>query len=244
MRRSILTLLLLPLLVIPGCGGTASLVGYGIYGKQGEALLCRPEGKGPFPAVVYNHGLIVDRDGYQGATLRGYNLDGICQALARDGFLAFAPIRGSGRGHLSRHKEEVSRAVEYVKTRPDVDPSRIALMGFSRGGLLTLMVAVERNDLTAVVILAPAPGRGHFEKAVQRVPSLNAPVLLLVEQGDDSWILEDFEMLKRALQAHGKEGRMIRYDRGGGHRLFWEVDYYWEDVRAFLRKELSGKTLR
>jgi len=217
----------------------ASLIDYGTGAGQGQALLCRPEGDGPFPAVIYNHGLIVDVFGYQGAALRGYNLDGICEALAKDGFLAFIPIRRSGRGNIAGHKEEVLRAIDYVKTRPDVDPSRIALMGFSRGGLLTLMVGVERNDLKALLILAPAPGRGYFAEAVRDVSSISVPVLLLVETGDDPWILEDVDMLEQALQVNGKEALVIRYDRGGGHRLFWDVDYYWEDVRVFLSDKLG-----
>ena len=77
-------------------------------------------------------------------------------------------------------------------------------MGFSREGLLTLLVGVERRDLKALLILAPAPGRGLFAEAVFRVASLNPPVLLLVEPGDRSLILEDFEMLERALRAHEK----------------------------------------
>ncbi len=180
-------------------------------------------------------------EGYDGASERGYDLDGICRALAKDGFLALAPIRDSGRGDIPGHKNEISRAVDYVKILPDVDPSRVALMGFSRGGLLTLMVGVERRDLKALLILAPAPGRGRFAEAVLRVASLNSPVLLLVEEGDRSWIREDFEMLERALRAHGKEVRAIRYDRGGGHRLFWNVGYYWKDVSSFLREHL-GRT--
>ncbi|MFQ5850106.1 MAG: dienelactone hydrolase family protein [Candidatus Binatia bacterium] len=229
---------LLFLFVIQSCGG-ASLVNH-IGGEKGEALLCKPGGKGPFPAVVYNHGKIVDLEGYAGASARGYELDEICRALAMDGFLAVAPIRGSGRGNILRHKEEVSRWVDYVMTLPDVNPSRVALMGFSRGGLLTLMVGVERRDLKAVLILAPAPGQGLFAEAVQRVPSLNSPVLLLVEAGDHPWILDDFALLERALGEYGKEVRAIRYDRGGGHRLFWDVGYYWKDVRAFLREKLGG----
>ncbi len=112
-------------------------------------------------------------------------------------------------------------------------------MGFSRGGLLTLMVGVEREDLKSLVNLAPAPGRGHFAEAVERVPALNVPILLLVEASDEEMILEDFELLKDALQAHGKEARSIRYNQGGGHRLFWGVDYYWQDVRAFLHETLG-----
>lgn len=207
--------------------------------------ICRPVGKGPFPTVIYNHGLIVDNVGYQRAAQRGYNLDGICKALAADGFLAFAPIRQSGRGNIPRHKEEVSRAIDYVISLPEVDPSRVALMGFSRGGLLTLMVGVERNDLRAFLILAPAPGgRGDFAQAVKRVPSLTAPVLLLVEAGDGTDILENFDMLDQSLRAHGKEVRSIRYTRGGGHRLFCDIGYYWDDVRTFLREKLGGTASR
>ncbi|MFQ5542099.1 MAG: dienelactone hydrolase family protein, partial [Candidatus Binatia bacterium] len=218
--------------------GEASLVSYQFGGEKRQALICRPEGKGPFPAVVYNHGRIVDVEGYDGARERGYDLDEICRALAIDGFLALTPIRDSGRGNIPGHKKEVSQAVDYVKSLPDVDPTRVALMGFSRGGLLALMVGVERKDLKALLILAPAPGRGRFAQAVQRVASLNSPVLLLVEAGDRYRILEDIELLERALLANEKEGRVIRYDRGGGHRLFWNVGYYWKDVSSFLREKL------
>lgn len=214
-----------------------TLVAYSIGGEQGQAVLCRPDGKGPFPTVVFNHGRGLDIEGYQ--TGQGCNLDGIAQALAEDGFLAFAPIRKSGRYNIPGRKEEVSRAVDYVETQADVDPSRVVLMGYSQGGLLTLMVGVERDDLKALVITACPLAGGHFAEAVQRVPSLNAPVLLLVEAGDSPAILEAFEMLEQALREHEKEVEAIRYDRGGGHGLFADVGYYWEDVRAFLKQKLG-----
>lgn len=227
------------LIIFLGCA-EGRIVNYPVKGEQGEALICRPEGEGPYPAVIYNHGLIVDRVGYRRVSTLGYDLDGICQTLAKDGFLAFLPLRGTGVRNLPGHVEEVSRAIDYVKTLGEVDPSRIALMGFSRGGLLTLMVGVERKDLSALVILAPAPGRGHFAAAVEGVHSIKTPVLLLVEGSDSSRILEDYEMLKDALPAHRKESRAIRYNRGGGHRLFWRVDYYWADVKRFLQETMVG----
>ncbi|MGH7772008.1 MAG: dienelactone hydrolase family protein [Candidatus Binatia bacterium] len=227
------------LFMLQGCGAVGSMVSYRFGGAEEKALLCRPLGEGPFPTVVYSHALIVDLNGYQGAARRGYDLDGICQALAADGFLAFAPIRQSGPGNIPRHKEEASRAIDYVKTLPDVDASRIALMGFSRGGLLTLMVGLERKDLKALLILAPAPGEGHFAEAVKRISSLRAPVLLLVEASDDPRILENSSALERALLGPGGEVRSIRYNRGGGHRLFYDAGYYWNDVSAFLREKLG-----
>jgi hypothetical protein len=68
----------------------------------------------------------------------------MCEALASEGVLAFIPIReierGLRPGDIPNNQAELSRAVDYVKGLPDVDPSRLALMGHSRGGLLTLMV--------------------------------------------------------------------------------------------------------
>jgi hypothetical protein len=83
---------------IKGYGGMAFSAEYRIGGVNPEALLCRPEGKGPFPAVVHNHGVGVDTVGYQKALKRGYDLPGICKELSADGFLTFVPIRQGGSG--------------------------------------------------------------------------------------------------------------------------------------------------
>jgi hypothetical protein len=90
-RRKFCYLTCLLFFVIQGCGGVTSNVSYRIGGEDPQALLCRPEGKGPFPAVVHNHGVGVDIQGYQKAVKRGYNLPGICKELAGDGFLALIP---------------------------------------------------------------------------------------------------------------------------------------------------------
>lgn len=222
-----------------GYGNAASMVTYSVRGYQGEALLCRPEGKGPSAIVVYNHAVIVDNVGYRKARARGYNMDKICEALAAEGFLVFAPIRRSGPGNLVGLKEQVSQAVDYVKSLPDVDPSRIVLMGFSRGGTLTLMVAVERKDLKAIIIQAPAPAGGYLVRAIKQIAAINAPVLLMVEAADTEINLSDVEELEKALRAHAKDVRSIRYTRGGGHQLFWDVGYYWDDVKNFLRERLG-----
>lgn len=240
-RPSVMSLLPISLILaaLQHCAG-APTVRYQVGEAKGKALLIRPEGKGPFPAVIYNHGKIVDVIGYQGARKHGYKVDAICQALAKEGYLVFVPLRSSGAGNVEGHQREVSRAVDYLKTREDVDASRIALMGFSRGGLLTLMVGVERDDLKGLLILAPAPGVGHFAETVKHVGKIKVPVLLLVEASDSSSIIEDYEMLERALKENKKEVTAIRYERGGGHRLFWDVGYYWKDTQAFLARTVGG----
>ena len=212
------------------------------YGAEPDALLCRPEGKGPFPAVVYSHGQVATPQMLKQAQEGGWKRT--CQRLAADGFLAFVPIREfySDRKppQVPSNRNELSQIVEHVKSLPDVDPSRVALMGHSRGGLLTLMVGVERKDLKALVITAPADIRPYFSQGVARVSLISAPVLLMVEVSDEMGSLGAVNVLDEALKKQGKEVRTIRYDRGGGHFLFVGSGdlYWWDDVRAFLREKL------
>lgn len=238
-----LHLIFLLLFAIQGYGGLAFSADYRIGGMNPEALLCRPEGKGPFPTVVHNHGVGVDTVGYQKALKRGYNLPAICKELSVDGFLTFVPIRQGGPGlrNLPPHKAQVLEAIDYVKRLPDVDPSRIALTGNSRGGLLTLMVGVEQPDLKALVIMAPAEIGRNFSNALSQISSLNAPVLLLVEKSDEPEFQNNFDTLDRVLRENKKEVKSIRYDRGGGHNLFHGAGYYLQDIKVFLHEKLSGK---
>jgi putative addiction module component (TIGR02574 family) len=93
-------------------------------------------------------------------------------------------------------------------------------MGNSRGALLTLMVGVEQKGLKALVIMAPAEIGRYFSTTLSEVPSLDAPILLLVEASDESGIQNNFDTLDRILREHKKEARSICYKRGGGHNLF------------------------
>jgi dienelactone hydrolase len=241
--------LILPLVLLAyGRDAMAAVSNFSVNGEQLEALVCRPEGPGPFPAVVYNHGSIVDAIGLSGASARGNRLDVICETLAQDGFLSFFPIREKlprGKGYnqyQDYYKEIASRAIDYVRTLPDVATARIAVMGHSMGGLLSLLLGTERNDVKALVVFAPAQGPRNglvFDTVVQSADKLNAPLLLLVEKSDSNHIIGGVNKLDEALKKHKKPAKVIRYDRGGGHELFFNVDYYWEDVRAFLRENLT-----
>jgi dienelactone hydrolase len=215
---------------------------YQIGGANPEALLCRPEGKGPYPGVVHNHGVGVDIQGFRKAVRRGYDLPAICKALSAAGFLTFIPIRQGGRGlsTLLSHKTQVLQAIEYVKGLPEVDSSRVAIMGNSRGALLALMVGVEQKGLKALVIMAPAEIGRYFSKTLSQVPALVAPVPFLVETSDESETQKNFDTLDQILREDKKDVKSIRYDRGGGHNLFHGAGYYLQDVKAFLNEKLGG----
>jgi len=233
--------ILLLLVSIQGCGEVISSGDYRIGGWNPDALLCRPEGKGPFPAIVHNHGVGVDIQGYEKAVARGYNLPAICKELAAGGFVTFIPIRRGGPGPLTvaSHKAQVIQAINHVKSLPDVDPSRVAVSGNSRGALLTLMAGIEEKGVKALVVMALAAVGTNLAATLPRIPVLEAPVLLLIEKSDTAEHQKIFDELDRLLRDHKKEVKSIRYDRGGGHELFHGAGYYLEDIKAFLHEKLG-----
>ncbi|QEG20499.1 alpha/beta hydrolase family protein [Mariniblastus fucicola] len=89
----------------------------------------------------------------------------VADHLSRNGIAVFRyDERGVGRstgtfeGATSADlATDVEAAIDYLKGRRDVDPTRIILIGHSEGGLLAPMIAARRDDVAGVVLLAP-PG--------------------------------------------------------------------------------------
>tara|TARA_Y100000758_G_scaffold298541_1_gene259900 strand:+ start:670 stop:1497 length:828 start_codon:yes stop_codon:yes gene_type:complete len=193
--------------------------------------ICRPQGQGPFPAVLYNHGGLGDAI--------GGDLEGTCRALAEEGFLAHSAKRPETVS-LEGHLDKVLDALDSLRENPDADKDRIGIMGFSRGGLLTLQAAIERPDnINAIVLFAPAPAKQTLENTLKFVAAIGAPVRVYVAandlyQADHVQLAKDVEA---ALRAANKEVELTIYPEFGndGHELFFELrDSYWLDVLAFL----------
>ncbi len=193
--------------------------------------ICRPQGQGPFPAVLYNHGGLGDAI--------GGDLEGTCRALAEEGFLAHSAKRPETVS-LEGHLDKVLDALDSIRENPDADKDRIGIMGFSRGGLLTLQAAIERSDnINAIVLFAPAPAKQTLENTLKFVAAIGAPVRVYVAandlyQADHVQLAKDVEA---ALRAANKEVELTIYPEFGndGHELFFELrDSYWLDVLAFL----------
>jgi len=53
---------------------------------------------------------------------------------------------------------DIRAALAYLRTRADVDPARLFLVGHSEGGLIAPMVAVDEPSLAGIVLMA-GPGR-------------------------------------------------------------------------------------
>jgi dienelactone hydrolase len=133
------------------------------------ATVIRPEGaREPLPAVLIlpGHGTMA-----QAAGLEPSEQEVSAPELARAGLIAVAvEPRGFGRLGVLEHLEidglarlvgrtwfglvlqDAMRAVDYLATRPDVDPTRIAATGTGLGGGLALYLAALDERVQAVVI--------------------------------------------------------------------------------------------
>lgn len=110
-------------------------------------IVSKPPGAGPFPLIVVNHG------GFEPATTMGE----VCKNLTRLGCVAIASdYRGVGGSEGMRElaKGEVTdvlSAIDHAETLPFVDRKRVAMLGFSHGGCISLLAAAHDDRIKAVV---------------------------------------------------------------------------------------------
>lgn len=147
-----------------------------------HALLWRPRGRGPFPAVLFNHGSYGTR-----TPLDPDHPDAIGPVFARHGYvLLFLLRRGVGlsddqgtadgdlmdsafaaRGRAGRNRvqlqllegeelNEAMAALAFLRALPEVDARRVAVAGHSFGGSLTLLQAASDTTLRAAVVFSGA----------------------------------------------------------------------------------------
>jgi hypothetical protein len=112
--------------------------------------------------------------------------------LARHGYgVLLFDRRGEGKSEGDSNllgwggDKDILAAIEYLKTRPDVEPGRIGGLGLSVGGELMLQAAAETDELAAVV--SEGAGTRQFSEQLEEFHGfervLNAPGFLFVTAG-------------------------------------------------------------
>jgi dienelactone hydrolase len=193
--------------------------------EQIPAILHKPDGAGPFPAVVIMH----DCSGL-GPTSSGAPERWAKELLAQ-GFVVIIPDSFSSRGHElgvctdpSPSRNEVSpyrrardayAALSYLRGLPYVDGEHIGLLGRSHGASTTLVAMVASGGNWQPLGQEPA----GFAAAVALFPECNlplggwrngagvfkprAPLLILIGEKDDWTPAEPCVNLAAAAQAAG-----------------------------------------
>ena len=132
-------------------------------GVKLAGTLTLPSGKGPFPAVVLIAGSGAhDRD----ETIFGHKpFAVIADRLTRDGIAVLRmDKRGSAKstGDYSSATDDdfgvdAAAEVAFLRTRVDIDPARVGLIGHSEGGLVAPKVAAKDPRIAFIVLMA-GPG--------------------------------------------------------------------------------------
>jgi dienelactone hydrolase len=162
------------------------------------ATILRPDGAGPFGAVVLNHG--VSGSARERARESAELLMGAAQVFARRGYVVVMPLRrgfGATGGEMAEdpgscarpdyHKAErnaaddVMAAYQYARALPYVDGSKMILAGQSAGGMVSLFTAGTRSPEGLTAVLSFAAGRGGDPDANPGVPCAIEPVAKVLD---------------------------------------------------------------
>ena len=133
-------------------------------GAVQAGTLYLPKSDGPHPAVVWVHG--------SGPMTRlTYSPTGIVPSLVQSGVAVLSyDKRGAGEsdgqccpgddGHFNLLAADAAGAVNALATRPDIDPTRIGLVGASQAGWI-VPLTTARTDHVAFTAMVDAPAVSH-----------------------------------------------------------------------------------
>jgi dienelactone hydrolase len=235
-----------------------------------EAYLYKPEGKGPFPVVIYNHG---SRPGNERAE-RPFAYVG--KMLAASGYLVLVPERrgygksegtpfvegiGDDRGsryvvRLQQEADDVIAAAEFAKTLPDADASRIAVIGWSFGGIVSVFAA-SRSALFRVVVDQAGgalswDGSPALQSALKEAAGkIRIPLLGMVAENDQT--TKSVKVVVKEAKKHGDRATLIVYPPfkprekpngiAPGHMIFSAqgIQLWEHDLKDFLTKQMAAQ---
>lgn len=197
-----------------------------ISGENGApdvyAYVAKPQGDGPFPAVIMIHEFF------------GLNesIVGKAEGLAEEGYLVVAPdtFRGSTTGWIPRaiyqviktKPEQINQDLDtvfaWLASQPEVKADRIGVMGFCYGGRASLGYSLHNDRLAATVIFYGSP-----ETDPQVLQSLPAPVLGIFGGADRSIPVETVRAFEAALNQVGIPNEITIYE-GQPHAFVTEIE--------------------
>ena len=228
-----------------------------------EAYLYKPDGDGPFPVVIYNHG---SRAGAERSE-RPFTFVG--RLLTSAGYAVLVPERrGYGKSDGQTFSEEIGfdRSERYVrrldaeagdvlaalallKTVPWVDTRRVAIMGWSFGGIVSVFAASREPRFFAVVDQAGGAltwaGSHALQAALpEAARKIRSPLLCMGAENDAT--TENVKKVCGAAKAAGADAQLLMYppftpahtppNVAPGHLIFSAegVSHWDKDVLRFL----------
>ncbi|WP_373531561.1 dienelactone hydrolase family protein [Vampirovibrio sp.] len=206
-----------------------------VKGEPMQAYMARPQGEGPWPAVV----VLMEIFGVNA------HIQDVTQRIAAEGYVAIAPnyyhrtTQNMELGYTQAdattgfsHKEQTTRAgllddlqatIEFLKQQPTVGAShKMGCIGFCFGGHVAF-IAATLPEISATAAFYPggvatsSPGGG--EPTVESVGDIHGQMLCLFGMEDPLIPAEDNQRIEQALKAANRRYEVIRY-ANTGHGFF------------------------
>jgi dienelactone hydrolase len=257
--RTQLTLLLLTLTAV-AAPGEFKLSGERWTYREGEfvmnGILLKPDGKGPFPAVLISHGL--------GGNAESFGLNK-AREMVKWGFVCIAPsythsagasgvrpgatkggppIKGSGQhaadfGASAENLRRAQACLDLLSRMPEVNAKRMFAYGHSMGGFVTIGLAASApGRLQAAAITGSGIGRGEGYPApsATKAEQVRTPFLLLHGSADTTVRPSQSEELKGILDKNRVPNDRTVYD-GEGHPIDQtQRERVFDSVRTWFAK--------
>ena len=199
------------------------------------AVVYKPDGPGPFPTVIWNHGS-------EKTPASSRQFDAVADIFVPAGYGVFAPSRrghdtsegayigdlldaeekrvgADGAGRLvvrlleTEQLDDQFAGIAYAKTLPFVDADRMIVAGCSFGGIQSLLAAERGGGLKAAFSISPAAQMWGWNPHIRNrmlsaVQGITIPVRLIQPPKDAS--LEPAKVLGLAARKAGKDAFTTR----------------------------------
>jgi dienelactone hydrolase len=176
-----------------------------------EGYLSKPDGDGPFPAVVYLHGC----SGLGKAARKRFS-----ELLTGWGYVSLAVDSFATRGikeacdrPMPDRQADAWGAMLYLSKLPFVDRERIAVLGSSQGAIIAMRLASTHE-----VKLFDVPDSLNFKAAVAFYPicsvaskQLTIPTLILIGELDDWTPAKNCEQWMGLRKGSGAPVKLVEY---------------------------------
>jgi carboxymethylenebutenolidase len=198
-------------------------VEYPTNGETGQGFLAAPHGEGPLPGII----VVQEWWGLDD------HIKDVVQRFANEGFVALAPDLYHGKVtkepgeaqklmmslNMGQATKELTKATDYLASRPEVEGRGIGAIGFCMGGGLALNLACESRHVRAA-----APFYGTNPNPIHKVQDLRGPVFAVYAE------LDNFagESIRRQL-----EEALNQYDLKHEVRVYPNAQHaFFNDTRA------------
>ena len=234
-------------------------------GKQHRAMLettiFRPNGDGPFPLLIINHG----KDAGAPSDQARDRFIFMATAFVKRGYAVMVPMRQGFAASTGRYKEygcnmtangiaqasDVRDAVDYARQQPWIDADRIVVAGQSYGGLATMALGTQQLPGVRGLINFAGGLRDDAERCDWRSELVRAfanygaanklPSLWMYGANDSLFGPELVTHMHDAFVKAGGKARLVEFGafKRDAHGMIGSRDgekVWWGETEAFLKK--------